>query len=244
MIKLKNTYVFYFVIISYILLNAYVLLFAKDMFYLFNLLPFAILIIVLAIFDIEKIMYVMVFSTPLAISLKELGYSDGLNLSLPAEPLMIGITLIYFLNELSVGVTDKRILKHPLTVIVFIQLAWILITTITSELPIISTKFILSRIWFLTSCYFICTQLFKRKRAIINHLLFYALALAIVAIVTTYKHASYAFDEKIAAPKVTMISFFLQLYIFAKSLMDSLLKSDGFIRQIYYFHAKNSLILK
>jgi hypothetical protein len=37
------------------------------------MLPFAILIVLLAIFDIEKIMYVMVFSTPLAISLKELG---------------------------------------------------------------------------------------------------------------------------------------------------------------------------
>jgi hypothetical protein len=80
LIKLKNTYVFYFVIISYILINAYVLLFAKDMFYLFNLLPFAILIVLLAIFDIEKIMYVMVFSTPLAISLKELGYDQGLKL--------------------------------------------------------------------------------------------------------------------------------------------------------------------
>ncbi|MBK8369563.1 MAG: O-antigen ligase family protein [Bacteroidetes bacterium] len=198
MIKLKNTYVFYFVIISYILINAYVLLFAKDMFYLFNLLPFAILIVLLAIFDIEKIMYVMVFSTPLAISLKELGYDQGLNLSLPAEPLMIGITLIYFLNELSSGITDKRILKHPITIIIFIQMAWILVTTITSELPVISIKFLLARTWFLTSCYFICTQLFKRKRAIINHLLFYSVALAIVAIVTTYKHAAYAFDEKIA----------------------------------------------
>lgn len=198
MIKLKNTYVFYFVIISYILINAYVLLFAKDMFYLFNMLPFAILIILLAIFDIEKIMYIMVFSTPLAISLKELGYNEGLNLSLPSEPLMIGITLIYFLNELSSGVTDKRILKHPITIIIFIQLFWIFITTVTSELPIISMKFILARIWFLTSCYFICTQLFKKKAAIIYHLLFYAIALAIVAIITTIKHSSYAFDEKIA----------------------------------------------
>jgi hypothetical protein len=34
---------------------------------------------------------------------------------------MIGITLIYFLNELSSGVTDKRILKHPITIIIFIQ---------------------------------------------------------------------------------------------------------------------------
>lgn len=198
MIKLKNTYVFYFVIISYILINAYLLLFAKDMFYLFNLLPFAILIIILAIFDIEKIMYIMVFSTPLAISLKELGYNEGLNLSLPAEPLMIGITLIYFLNELSTGVTDKRILKHPITIIIFIQLLWIFITMLTSELPVISIKFILARLWFLTSCYFICTELFKKKKAILYHLLFYAVALAIVAIITTIKHASYAFDEKIA----------------------------------------------
>ncbi len=198
MIKLKNTYVFYFVIISFILINAYVLLFAKDMFYLFNMLPLAALVILLAIFDIEKIMYLMVFSTPLAISLKELGFNDGLNLSLPAEPLMIGITLIYFLNELSSGVTDKRILKHPITIIIFIQLAWILVTTVTSELPVISIKFLLARIWFLTSCYFIATELFKKKKAIIYHLLFYAVALAIVALITTYKHYGYAFDEKIA----------------------------------------------
>lgn len=198
LVKFKNTNVFYFVIISYILINAYVLLFAKDMFYLFNALPFAILIVLLAIFDIEKIMYLMVFSTPLAISLKELGYNDGLNLSLPAEPLMIGITLVYFLNELSHRVTDNKILRHPITILIFIQLLWIIITTATSELPIISIKFTLSRIWFLTSCYFICTQFFIRKKAIINHLMFYAVALAIVAIITTIKHSSYAFDEKIA----------------------------------------------
>jgi O-antigen ligase len=168
------------------------------MFYLYNLLPAVILVFLLAIFDIEKIMYLMVFSTPLAISPKEMGLSDGLNLSLPAEPLMIGITLIYFLNELSSGITPRRILRHPITIIIFIQMAWIFITLLTSELPIISTKFILARTWFLVSCYFICTQLFKKQESIIKHLLFYAVALALVAIITTYKHAAFAFDEKIA----------------------------------------------
>ena len=140
----------------------------------------------------------MVFSTPLAISLKEMGLSEGLNLSLPAEPLMIGITLIYFLNEISSGITPKRILKHPVTVIIFIQMAWIFITLLTSELPVISTKFLLARTWFLVSCYFMCIQLFKKQDAILKHVLFYSVALAIVAIVTTYKHAAFAFDEKIA----------------------------------------------
>ncbi len=183
---------------SYILINAYALFFSRDLFYVFNMLPFAVLIILLAIFDIEKLMYIMVFSTPLAISLKELGYSDGLNLSLPSEPVMIGVTLIYILNELNVHITDRKILKHPITIIIFIQLLWMFVTTLTSDMPVISIKFMLSRIWFLTSCYFICAELFKKKKAMIYHLMFYSLALALVAIITTIKHAAYAFDEKIA----------------------------------------------
>lgn len=198
MLKLKNTYVFYFIVVSYILVNSYVLLFDRGNFYFYNLLPLAILIILLSIFDIEKIMYLMVFSTPLAITLKELGYYDGLDMSLPSEPLMIGITLIYFLNEISHGITDKRILKHPITIIIFIQMGWILLTTLTSELPIISIKFLIARTWFLTSCYFMATQLFKKEKAIIYHLLFYATALAIVAVITTVKHAAFGFDEKTA----------------------------------------------
>lgn len=198
MIKLKNINVFYFIIVSFILLNAYVLVFKRDLFYIYNLIPAAILIILLAIFDIEKIMYLLVFSTPLAISLKEMGFDGPVNLSLPAEPFMIGVTFIYFLNELSFGITDKRLLKHPITIIIFIQMIWMLITTVTSELPVISIKFILARTWFLTSCYFMCAQWFKKKQAINHHLFYYAVALAIVSIITTVKHSAYAFDEKIA----------------------------------------------
>ena len=166
--KTKNTYVFYFIVVSYILVNAYILLFDKGLFYLYNLLPLFLFVILLAVLDIEKIMYIMVFSTPLAISLKELGMSNGLNLSLPSEPLMIGMTLIYILNEISHGITDKKILKHPITIIILIQLLWMVITSIFSELPIISVKYILSRIWFLTSCYFMATLLFKNQKKIVK----------------------------------------------------------------------------
>jgi O-antigen ligase len=180
------------------LANAYIFLFQRGDFYIFNATPAIALIVLLAIFDIEKIMYLMVFVTPLAISLKELGYSNGLDLSLPSEPLMVGVTLLYFLNEISHGITDKRILKHPITIIIFIQMLWMFITMAFSELPIISIKFILARIWFLTSCYFLCTQFFKYQKSMIKHLLFYYVALAIVAIITTVKHAAYGFDEKTA----------------------------------------------
>lgn len=198
MLKLKQIHAFYIIVVSYILLNTYVFLFDRGMFYPVNMIPVFLLIIFLALTDIEKVMYIMAFATPLAITLKELGMSDGLNLSLPSEPLMIGMTILYLLNQLSSGLTAKEVLQHPLTVIILIQLSWMIFTNLTSELPVISLKYILSRIWFLTSCYFIATYIFKNFNSIKIYILAYAVALAIVAIITTVKHAAYGFDEKTA----------------------------------------------
>jgi len=198
MLKLKNTHVFYGIVGSYILLNTYVFLFDRGMFFPFNLLPVFLLVILLALTDIEKVMILMSFSTPLAITLKELGMAESLNLSLPSEPLMIGITLLYLLNQLSSGITAKQVLKHPLTVIILIQFGWMAFTTLTSELPVISLKYIISRTWFLTSCYFMAAYIFKNLQSARTYILAYAIALAMVAIITTVKHAAYGFDEKTA----------------------------------------------
>ncbi len=173
-------------------------LFDRGMFYTFNMLPLLLLVIILAITDIEKVMYLMAFCTPLAITLKELGMSEGLNLSLPSEPLMIGLTLLYLLNQWSSGVTSREIIRHPLTIIILVQLSWMAFTTLTSELPVVSLKYILSRTWFLVSCYFITSYIFKNFKSIKIYLLCYAVALAMVAIITTVRHAAYGFDEKTA----------------------------------------------
>jgi len=198
-IKFKHIAVFYIALIGYILLNAYVLLFQRNMFIPFNAVPLTLLILFFAITDIEKVMYIMVFAAPLSISLKELHLSEGLDLSIPCEPLMAGIMLIYFLNELHQGVTPRRVLRHPITIIIFIQLGWIVFTSITSELPMISIKFLIARLWFITSCYFMTVQLFRSKaRNMIWFMIAYALALCIVCLITGVKHAAYGFDEKTA----------------------------------------------
>ncbi len=198
LLKLTYTKAFYLIVVSYILLNTYVFLFDRGMFYAFNMLPLCLLVILLAITDIEKVMYLMAFCTPLAITLKELGMSDGLNLSLPSEPLMIGLTLLYLLNQWSSGVTPREIANHPLTIIILVQLSWMALTTLTSELPVVSLKYILSRTWFLVSCYFMASCIFKNFNSIKIYLLCYAVALAIVAVITTVRHAAYGFDEKTA----------------------------------------------
>lgn len=198
MLKLRHTTVFYLIILAYIFLNAYVLLFDRSMFYPFNVIPVVLLILFLAISDIEKVMYILVFSAPLSIGLKEMGLTQGIDLSIPCEPLMAGVMLIYFLNEISFGVTPLRILKHPVTIIIFIQLSWIVFTTITSQLPLISIKYLVARLWFMTSCYFMVTQLFRKQKSMVYFMMAYAISLCIVCLITTVKHSSYGFDEKTA----------------------------------------------
>jgi putative inorganic carbon (hco3(-)) transporter len=168
------------------------------MFYAFNIFPVALLIVYWAIFHIERVVYIMVFSTPLAVTLKNLNLTEGIDLSLPAEPLMAGLMLIYLLNELMFKVTPKKILKHPITIIILLQLGWMFITTLSSESFVVSIKYLVARMWFVFSCYFIGTQLMKDKKSIVPFVFAYTIPLALVCLITMYRHAEFRFDDKIA----------------------------------------------
>lgn len=198
MIKLNKITAFYALLLAYILGDAYVLLFKRDMFYAFNLLPLLILVVYWAIFNIERVVYLMVFCTPFAVTLKNLGLTEGIDLSLPTEPLMAGLMLIYILNELMYKITPRNILKHPITIIIFIQLFWMFITTLSSVDFTVSIKYLIARLWFVFSCYFVATQLLKNRNSIRPFLLAYAVPLAIVCLITIYQHAAFNFDDKIA----------------------------------------------
>lgn len=184
--------------LAYILGNAYVMVFKKGYFYPYNLLPVAFFIIYTAIFHLQNLVFFLAFCTPLAVSLKELGLTEGPDLSLPTEPVMFGIMLVYILNHLHRDLAEKRFLRHPVTVLVFIQLLWMFITTCTSTELVISLKYFVSRLWFVFSGYIILPHLFQDRRNMIRFIFAYAAALAIVVCYATVSHAQYNFDDKTA----------------------------------------------
>lgn len=106
--------------------------------------------------------------------------------------------LVYILNQFTSKVTDKRFLNHPATIIIFIQLCWMLVTTATSTDVIVSLKYLISRLWFIFSCYLIIPHLFQKKENLIRFVFTYATALAIVVCYTTVVHARFNFDVKAA----------------------------------------------
>lgn len=176
----------------------YMLVYKRDFFYLYNAIPFVLLILYYAAYRMEWLLYILAFITPLSVTLKELGYYGSVDLSLPAEPLMAGLMLLYFFNKLYSGINTKSISSHPVTVLIVIQLSWIFITTLTSEDFVISIKFFISRCWFVFSSYFIANYLFKNKQSIIPFLSSYAISLSLVCIYTLLMHSRYNFDHKSA----------------------------------------------
>ncbi|MBA2611263.1 MAG: O-antigen ligase family protein [Bacteroidetes bacterium] len=183
---------------AYILGNAYVMVYKKDLFYPYNLIPVILIIVYVAIFHLQKLVFFLAFCTPLAITLKELGLSDGMDLSLPSEPLMAGIMVLYIFNQLSSNITDKKFSNHPVTILITIQLVWMLFTALTSTEILISLKYLISRLWFIFSCYIIMPHLFQSKKNIINFIYCYATALALVVFYTVFQHAKFNFNDKAA----------------------------------------------
>jgi len=188
---------FYIVSALFILLNAYFLVKKHSM--IINALPLAFGIILLAVFAFDKLIYLVVFCTPLSLPLSELVPGLSFDMFLPTEPLLFGILLIFILKFFASGKFDREIMWHPVTLAIYFTLFWILVTSVTSSMPVVSFKFLLSRIWFIVGFYLIAAKLFESGKNIEKYVWFYTIPLLIVIFYATYRHLGYGLWDKDAA---------------------------------------------
>lgn len=165
-------------------------------FYWLNLLPPVLLVIYMAVTALDKVLLFCVFLTPLSINLSS---SDvHLGLSLPVEPILAGVLFLFMLRMVHQQQFEFRFLRHPVTIAILFNLVWIFITSVTSEMPMVSFKFLIARLWFVIPFYFIGVQLFKDFRNARRFLWLYILPLSIVIGYTLYWHKQYNFGEDAA----------------------------------------------
>ena len=197
---LKNrTLVVFYSLCSIYLLGFFFVLPRTDVFVLYCLVPVLILLLLLAFFSFDTFVFSIVFFTPLAVTLKELGINSDVDLSLPTEPFMAAVLLLLPMYQIHAKIIDKKVLTHPVTIIIFFQLTWMAFTCITSEMPLVSVKYLIARLWFICSAYFMMSYLFKKKDSnIFKYLWLYIIPLTIVSVYITIQHAAYNFDEHVA----------------------------------------------
>ena len=160
--------------------------------YLFFALPVVLGVLLLYIFSLDKVLLFTAFTVPLSVNLKAL--DAGLAISLPAEPLLMGILVLFLAKMLYDGKYDRRISHHPIAIVIYAMFAWMLVTTITSEMPVVSIKFMVSRLWFVVPAFFLCALLFKKPKNIHLFIWLYIASLCIVCVYTIIHHAQFGFD--------------------------------------------------
>ncbi|PIF06614.1 MAG: hypothetical protein CSA36_00840 [Draconibacterium sp.] len=192
-----KTSLFYLISIGFIMLNLWFVV-KKDLMVI-NALPFLLAIFLLAIFSFDKIIYLIVFFTPLSIPLHEIMPGFGFDMYLPTEPLLFGLLVLFFIKVLFERSFDRKILLHPVSLAIYLNLLWILITSITSTMPLVSFKFLLSRIWFIVGFYLLAAKLFSQGKNLEKYVLLYAIPLIVVVFYSTYRHLGYGLWDKQAA---------------------------------------------
>lgn len=181
-----------FACVGFILLNA---LFMANEFYWLNLLPAALLIGWAMITHVERVLLFIVFATPLSINMEQLELG-GIGVALPTEPLMVCIMLLFLLKlGLERDVLDPRVWRHPVTVVIIVQLLWMAFCIIPSSMPLVSVKYLAARMWFVSTMYFVATRLFRQPRNMHRFAWLYMAGLVIVIGYTLIRHAGFRFEH-------------------------------------------------
>ncbi len=124
--------------------------------------PAAVLLGYLAVVDFRQIFYILFFFIPLTV---EVWLPNGVVTDMPTEQIAVGLTGIYLLYVLRNGKNmPSDFLLHPISLMLLLHLGWLYLTAITSEDFIISLKFSLAKIWYVTPFYFLAGSLLKTEK--------------------------------------------------------------------------------
>lgn len=127
------------------------------------------------------------FSTPL--------WVGSATASVPAEPLLAVLSLCFFGWFLSQTRLDQKVFTHPLTILLFLDLTWMIVASTFSSHIMYSYKRVLMRAIFISGAYLMMTWFFKDPKSIIKFFYLYGIACLFVALNIFKKHAHYDFNH-------------------------------------------------
>jgi O-antigen ligase len=196
---------FYAISIAFIFVNAYLVL-KKDTL-LAVLVPIAVLVFLTFIFSFDKLIWITILCAPLSIPLKKIAQGLPFDMHLPTEPILLGVVLFFMFSILTGKTLGKEITRHPIAIVIYFYLGWMAFTSMTSSLPLVSFKYLLTRIWFIIPFFFLLIFLFKNQKNIDKFIWLFTIAMVPVIFYTIIRHLGYGLYDKQAANFV-MYPFF------------------------------------
>jgi len=163
--------------------------------WILSLLPFGLIVAFFAIYRFDFALMFVAFSAPLSFNIEYI--TDGkIGLFLPSEPLLALSLVLILARQIFKPFLSKEILNHPITWVVYLYLFWIAFTTITSEHPLVSLKYLLVRLWFIVPILLFGAHIFRKKGNLRLYFWLYTIGMSAVILYTLINHSLYGFGEK------------------------------------------------
>ena len=171
-------------VLVYAVLNAYLV---GDGTYHLTLLPVLAGVFYLLIIYPVFLFYAVVFVTPFSFLYQ---VQDKVAVYLPTEPLILCLMGLYLMKQFIEPSIDKRVLRHPLTIVILVNIVWMFLTSFTSTMPFVSFKFFLVRLWYVTVFYFLALDIFRDYGNIKRFLWVFIIGMGMAIIYATLNHAT------------------------------------------------------
>lgn len=121
--------------------------------------PAVLLVIYLAIVDFKPLYWLLIACIPIS---TEVQLPNGLGTDLPTEPLIVGLMLLFGMFLLkNLKQLSSDLIRHPITLLLLLHLSWLAATTITSDLFVVSLKFLLAKLWYVVTFFLLSAYLLR-----------------------------------------------------------------------------------
>lgn len=160
-------------------------------------LPFLLVALWFAVYQPRWYAVLLVLALPVSLNLEDIGM--GFGISLPGEIMVLLMAALIIINLLTGRYINTRILKHPVTIAILVNLVWMGVTSLTSTMPLISAKYMIMRIAYLLVFYLFFVQVFSNVRSLQQFVWLYAASLLIVIAVILLRHAQFGFIQQVNA---------------------------------------------
>jgi O-antigen ligase len=134
----------------------------------------------------------LIFLVPLSLNL---AIGDDSKADLPSEPLLGLMTLFFSISLLVNYKPDKKIIFHPVSLLLFFELTWMIVCSFHSEMPVVSFKRCIVRYSFIMVFYLLFSGWIKNTFSAGKIFIVYAAGCVIPIIHGFIFHAKYHFSS-------------------------------------------------
>ena len=95
--------------------------------------PVGLFAVWMTLYRIDWAMWFVVIATPVSVSLTDL--TGGAGLSIPTEPMLVLITALTLVKMMFFKEYDKRLIRHPISIAIYLYLIWMFLTVLPRNFP-------------------------------------------------------------------------------------------------------------